>query len=678
MYESRVSIPSREGTFTRILAVEQLPAQIQDDVKNAQTLSVALVLWTSLLGDSPILDRKPNRVIARFVASIQSDPYGTIRFYAELKDQLLTALVGSDVSQHSFNDELFRDFKRTPVFREFHAFTKSGSPELLQYLLSFLEFPKGVVQDRADLKTEALRQWFEVEGRLENLVLPEWVASLRKLSDVVFSDWHWDDFIPKHGPGYVREKVRLINEKNSLGCAIPTTVRYLYMRGDWEPTVSWADLFPGAIPITTGIPLRSLSSRLTFVPKDYKKMRSICMEPVWLQWSQQGILRSFSGFFERSHYLHRHVKLADQIHSQEQARLGSQGLGLDTIDLSSASDSVHSDLVRAVFPPKVLKHLLATRSSAVELPDGNKVNVHKFAPMGSAVCFPVQTTVFSLVNLYIGICYAYGRDWNQPNALDGLEIREAYRSTFKSPRDQRESRLNPFSVYGDDIICDNRVTSNIILALSQLGFSVNTEKSFTGGSSFRESCGGYFYRGVNVTPFRLSLKQFGESMTIDVIAGLADNANLAFDMGFRHLRRHIIAVTMFYPILGRKGKHIRRQRGKNPILFSVRPDNVAGEWNQGEELAPSLSIWSENPVNDHLQGRKWQESGEDTTSHRYQRNEVRSIGITPSRKDPINSDAYRMTTWWRERYRTVVRPGGPTPAAADSREPAPRWRWTPT
>jgi hypothetical protein len=58
------------------------------------------------------------------------------------------------------------------------------------------------------------------------------------------------------------------------------------------------------------------------------------------------------------------------------------------------------------------------------------------------------------------------------------------------------------SVYGDDIICPSMLADDLTWVLEYLGFTVNTEKSFVSGP-FRESCGGHYHNGVDVTPFYL-------------------------------------------------------------------------------------------------------------------------------------------------------------------------------
>ena len=56
------------------------------------------------------------------------------------------------------------------------------------------------------------------------------------------------------------------------------------------------------------------------------------------------------------------------------------------------------------------------------------------------------------------------------------------------------------TVYGDDIIVNDRAVPELYRILSNLGFTVNKAKSFIDGA-FRESCGGDFFMGHSVKGF---------------------------------------------------------------------------------------------------------------------------------------------------------------------------------
>jgi hypothetical protein len=153
--------------------------------------------------------------------------------------------------------------------------------------------------------------------------------------------------------------------------------------------------------------------------------------------------------------------------------------------------------VRKVFPPRWVKALEACRSESTVLTDGREVKLNKFAPMGSSCCFPVEALIFW------SACVASQRRIERypQKALKGNEHFEVY-------------------VYGDDIIVPALYYAATVEDLQRVGLKVNLSKSFSEGP-FRESCGGEYYYGVDVTPVRVR-KPFRSQGS-----GLATNADLA-------------------------------------------------------------------------------------------------------------------------------------------------------
>lgn len=241
------------------------------------------------------------------------------------------------------------------------------------------------------------------------------------------------------------------------------------------------------------------------VPRDMFRGRVICMEPADYSFYQQEVMRWMYESMENS-TIRRFVDLKDQSRNREAALYGSAMLSLDTIDLSNASDSVSLDLVKAVFPRKWLYYLLATRSRRVKTLDGAEQEAVKFAPMGSATCFPTQCIIFTAIAILGYDAYRQGKQAGKyrPTLSDIKSTIGWIGRDFDWTRSYTR-KAEPLFVYGDDIICDTRVTDNVITLLNSFGFVVNIGKSFTGSQSFRESCGIYAYEGNDVTPqlFRL-------------------------------------------------------------------------------------------------------------------------------------------------------------------------------
>lgn len=203
----------------------------------------------------------------------------------------------------------------------------------------------------------------------------------------------------------------------------------------------------------------SEASRVLTVPKDARKDRTIAAEPTANIYLQKGI-----GRYLRFRLRLYNIDLDDQSVNQHLASV-AQFLGLATLDLSAASDTVSIAAVKLLCPPDMFDVLNRLRSAVYQL-DGVESVFHKFSSMGNGFTFELETVIF----------YAVAR-----------AIAEKFQS------------VKPIGVYGDDIIIDQDIAAEVVNALSDLGFAVNKEKSFFGGRFF-ESCGKHYFDGVDVTP----------------------------------------------------------------------------------------------------------------------------------------------------------------------------------
>lgn len=201
---------------------------------------------------------------------------------------------------------------------------------------------------------------------------------------------------------------------------------------------------------------RVLGNKVTVVPKNAKTDRVIAIEPRWNVYFQKGF-----GSMLRKCLLRSGQDLSDQMLNQQMALEGSISGELATIDLSSASDSVSLELVRELLPAR-LTHLLELSRSPMALYEGHWHLNEKFSSMGNGYTFELESLIF-------------------------LAVARSICGDHK------------VSVYGDDIIVPSTYSREVLRALYLLGFSPNDDKTFTSGP-FRESCGGDFFLGVNVTP----------------------------------------------------------------------------------------------------------------------------------------------------------------------------------
>lgn len=203
--------------------------------------------------------------------------------------------------------------------------------------------------------------------------------------------------------------------------------------------------------------------KLVFVPKNAKTMRSIIVEPVINSFFQKGY-----GSYIRERLLSCGIDLRDQTRNQFLACQGSVYGDLATMDLSSASDTISKEVVKELLPIEWYDTLERLRTRTVVLPDGTACVQDKFSSMGNAYTFELESLIF--YSLAYGVC------------------RLLHKST------------EMVSVYGDDIIIPSTAFGKLSSILTQLGFSVNQEKSYATGG-FRESCGADFLHGSSVRPY---------------------------------------------------------------------------------------------------------------------------------------------------------------------------------
>lgn len=218
---------------------------------------------------------------------------------------------------------------------------------------------------------------------------------------------------------------------------------------EFRVDIGYCDIVPG--------------NRVITVPKNYKTDRVIAAEPCMNIYIQKGI-----GGLIRDRLRRVGVNLNDQRHNQRLALAGSLDGSLATIDLSMASDTVSSVLVRHLLPPDWLVALEQCRSPVGTLPTGERIVYQKFSSMGNGYTFELESLIFWAL---CQACYDY------------LEL-----------EDRR------IAVYGDDIIVPTAAVQKVVDTLAFCGFTCNTKKTHVSGG-FRESCGKHFLSGYDVTPF---------------------------------------------------------------------------------------------------------------------------------------------------------------------------------
>lgn len=395
-------------------------------------------------------------------------------------------------------------------------------------------------------------------------------------------------------------------------------------------------------------------SRLRFVPKTLKTARSICMESNTRMCFQQAYLSVLLSQMDNPH-CRSFINFRDQGRNRLLAEYGSYTGDVDTIDLSAASDSVHVDLVRRVFPRRELYFLLATRSTHVDVGYLAKVKirkVHKFAPMGSALCFPVQSLIFTGIVLVAAVKAVF--DGSLPSKED-FSSKYPSIEVFAKKHFARSARwvpsgmkiFMPAAIYGDDICVDRRLTPYVTSLLADLGFSVNNGKSFVGSQAFRESCGAYYWQGHDITPLYFRLP-YHRKPDAEVFMSALSLANAAGDRRYLNLRRYLIHYLL------EVFRHVR--------FTDDREDTSA--------------VFSTSVRNSHLRRRY---------NIDYQRDEVLGMAVEPAKKrrprkrEKLAFESYLYLRWQASRVAGVV-PGEFTLSAPRYDASGARLvgRWTPS
>lgn len=210
-------------------------------------------------------------------------------------------------------------------------------------------------------------------------------------------------------------------------------------------------------------------------------------------------MRVLSDAIETNPLTRGQVNFVDQTVNQEAAWRNSVTGKAATIDLKDASDRVSVALVELLFPDNWTEHLLAARSDATRLTDGRTVELRKFAPMGSATCFPVEALCFFALSVASVYLDGYPTGTPLPRRISRTAVRKAAGSIL---------------VYGDDLVIPVTNCHSVIQTLEMFHLKVNTQKSYSTGF-FRESCGVDAFSGFNVTPVRIKRTWDGQSPPSD-------------------------------------------------------------------------------------------------------------------------------------------------------------------
>lgn len=406
----------------------------------------------------------------------------------------------------------------------------------------------------------AMDQFVKDEEIFDEPISESDIRQFKSISDWVwsgfFSDYHsYEDAVPHHGPGATCERIYS---------------NYKYVHKTWYDRLEpYFPLLGNAFcnenasehedfeQVTIVSEEEESPVRVIPVPKTQKSPRVIAIEPVCMQYIQQGLSRYIIRKIESSEKTTGHINFSDQSVNGSIAISTSRNGRFATLDLSSASDRVPCDLALYMFRsnPVLMDSIYACRSRTAELPDGRIVHLRKFASMGSALCFPIEAMYFYTICVK-AILEAY----NWP--VTRKYVRQARRRVY---------------VYGDDIIIPTDCTDSVVDNLQKYYCKVNVTKSFS-KSHFRESCGTDAWNGhiVNVTYVRTERpKRRTDSQ--EIISYVA-TSNLFYKKGYWQTATYMKDV-------------VERVIGKLPIV----EDNCCGlGWSTYQKCEKQSGRWNKD------------------------------------------------------------------------------------
>jgi hypothetical protein len=390
------------------------------------------------------------------------------------------------------------------VFDAYGTLRDEASPPLVSHLRQVLFFAYKLKLSYTDSQVSStLDSFVETDASLS---LPndrdsqEILDFSSQIISGIFEDFNPKDILPRHGPGAVATGER--GDSKWIFSRRYDAIHQMYPYYDYFIVGGGRELMDRLDWYKKLERLDQGRAKVVLVPKDSRGPRLISCEPLEYQWVQQGLGRKLVSHLESCPMTKDRINFANQEINRQLALVSSSDRAFSTIDLKDASDRVSMELVRRVFSktPDLLRALEACRTGSTLLPDGRVVEFQKFAPMGSALCFPVEATIF-----WVLLVAAVSRHLK-------IRWRDVGRSIF---------------VYGDDIIIPTPIVDRCIQVLERFSLKVNRTKCCVQGP-FRESCGMDAFKGVSVTPIRLRTVWTGRKTDGAAYVSYVETANALF------------------------------------------------------------------------------------------------------------------------------------------------------
>lgn len=493
--------------------------------------------------------------------ALQPDNRDVMRITARVKHEGLSFLTitlpsfGKDFERSLANggidSDCFRSFRKQRAIPAFlqgmlsHVFD-SGTGRLLDdpeiaaiegirqvaYTFKKLEIPCSAGRTRG-----ALREFKSTEQIFQDALAPDDLDYFLRVSHAIWTEvfgFHrveFEDLRPRHGPGATAEKISG-NQKYSWQ-------RWHERLEPYFPFLHWAYSSENALEGEEFESWKLVSEeeeqpvRVTPVPKTLKGPRIIAIEPVCMQYTQQALSRYVMKRIERSRLTSGQVNFHSQKINRDLALISSADGKFATLDLSSASDRVpYSVAIRMFdFDPDLQGAISSCRSKRAQMPDGEIISLGKFASMGSALCFPVESMYFYTV--CVGALLA--------------------KHNLPVTRKNVQKMSKRVYIYGDDIVVPTDGATTVIEHLHKYYCKVNTTKSYWTGK-FRESCGIDAYDGEVVTPTYIKCLRPDNRRETSKLISWVETSNLFYKRGYWRTASSLMEACESYlgalPIVG--------------------------------------------------------------------------------------------------------------------------------
>lgn len=489
-------------------SLESLEVQLTETIsavngfshRDSHSVAMAGILW--LLSMNDIAGTPDIAITTRFEWLVQLFGSKVSEIASILKD-FATQLRRYDVEIRS-EPLSVRGFKRLvhdriglsdPIKSVLLDYLTRGSSLSLSRLLTYCEFWTRIPIGDSSLDSRCISEFLEVNETIGKVPIPDFIETMkssyasRKL--FVIDDVSPVDF-SGNASSNVPRYVGVHQRRSSAGLPVSKGRRLALM-------LDIADQF--------GIAKSIRPAKLRVVPKNVLTRRIISTEPTTLMALQKYIKDPLYRWL-RSEFK---INLFDQSRNQRFAEVASRTRDYATIDLSAASDRVPNNLVKELLRHTPLYfYTQYARSTHVQV-GRTIVPLNMHAPMGSALCFPIETLVFATIIEAAG---------------------------------EAIGRRRPYGVYGDDLVVHKDIYDKVVEYLTRCGFVVNQSKTFEPSHPYKESCGAEYSNGCGLDIFRLSRQFFWSPETIrsspNEYTSIIETCNRLKSFGFKEARGYLL------------------------------------------------------------------------------------------------------------------------------------------